>query len=260
MILDSTFFANAPATFPGTTGPCIVSDRGSHGVYYRTGSAYTAINWTKYRDWCRAIPSGSIVCLDIEGLPGQAESEVTYAIVRALRTARDVRADCIFGFYASPANFTAYYCGDVPLLLEPELTDHDKKRRSATQVIFQAVYPDWAKDAPRSDWSDNEHAMLTAYRVGAVRCCTRWNVNQRTPKTVYPIITGSLHATAKPTGEYLGDELIRAQLRVVKGIGRGVLWDGAAWNTDGTYKGRADYSTTGKRWAWMIENATKLQT
>ena len=256
MIYDSTFFANAPPAFPGTVGPCIMSDRGSHGVNYRTGPRYTDIDWTKFRAWCKAIPTGSVVCLDIEGMPGQPESEVTYAVVRALRTSRGLRPDCSFGFYAGPAGFSAYHSGDIPRLMEPELTADDKARRSATQVVFQALYPDWTNTKHLNNWTPEEKARLITYRIGAVRCCTRWNVGYTIPKPVYPIITGSLHATAKPTGEYVGDELVLAQLRVVKAIGRGVVWDGAAWS-DGTYAGRADYNTTGKRWAWLIENEGK---
>lgn len=246
---DSTFFANAPAAFPGTDATCIMSDRGSHGIDYRNGPRYTDIDRGRYREWLRVLPPGSTVCLDIEGVEGQDESEVVATTMYAIRAARRTRPDCTFGPYAGPALGPAYQSGDVPLLTAPELSEHQVRVRKLAPVVFQSVYPTWADRRPLAEWTPLDRAKLAAYRCASVRSCLRW-VNKGT--RVVPIITGTLHAVARPTGEYLGDVMMDSQLRIAKAFGGAVVWDGAAWNPDGTFKGRADYREVGVKYAWML--------
>lgn len=254
-VYDATFFADKPAataqTYSGEhvtpcldgCAPIVVTGLGAFGHNWLIGGVPNTMNRVKYRAFCDALPQGSTVCIDIEGDDATVAALVTYA----LRTGRERRPDCKWGFYAPHDGYSGHMNGDRATLGRIELTDGQRACLRLAQFVGQEGYWRFALPDDWNAYTPLDKARTALHLSWQYHACARWK--QAKPGVeVYVFTTGSVHNDPElgaPLGMTQVQHAAESAAKFADGL---VLWGGPKWASQDKYAGTLDYPANGKRW------------
>lgn len=253
-VYDATFYAGKPGTGSTYSGehvtpcldgcsPIVVTGLGAFGHNWLIDGVPNTMNRVKYRAFCDALPQGSTVCIDIEGDDATVAALVTYA----LRTGRERRPDCKWGFYSPHDGYAGHMNGDRATLGRIELTDGQRACLRVAQFVGQEGYWRFALPDDWSAYTPLDKARTALHLSWQYHACARWK--QAKPGVEVYTFLSSVVMVPGAHGVVLGmTQAGHAAKEAARWDGL-ILWAGAKWSADGVYAGTQDYPTHGKRWA-----------